>query len=1037
MDIAWKLAAIGYSAGSVRIGESFYSIDYRTGVIDLPKGMLPDIVEIESRIGKLADSEDSFLYLFCEINPQKENIELSARFEVLESKEKEIPDRQTGYGILAADTCYSDIIKGKVSDNRLCRHRNHLLAGRFRTSDGRNHGYGMRIVGGYTSPEAAEFEPVRKLDPTRIFKIREERDQILPGDYCCLKLCKTDDGFQAQIKKDVVNNGAGITAEKKEDYVDTLSFPGCDLLMQQDKERIFLGFAVAGKVRIRISDIEAEITEGKYSETPERAIRCVIPDYPFQRGLFDDEKAFPIGKGKRENAVIYASPEGTKEQEGSVDSPVDFETALLEAGEGSEIILLDGQYKLKSPVYLSSQSGGSFEKRLKIRAHHIRHAVLDGSDLPANAPLMILRGRFWILEGIIFRNSPMSGLYVCGSGNLVKNCEASHNGDTGILICAYPGEDKEKWPSYNHIEDCDSYDNCDSVMCNADGFGAKISIGKGNSFYRCIGHHNIDDGFDLYAKSIIGPTEPVLLEQCIAYENGKTLNDKQIRKNRSGGVGFKLGGEFQAVKHEVWNCVAFLNTQYGFTSNSNPCGTLNYCTSLLNGNKKLDDDYRFYVNDTLLQWKMQGLFPSFISEKGYKRNESILKRCKKALEKRIRSVQSSLKHYEKIIEKGIRPIRRINGEIEFGEITGWNRRFSGIGAVIDPDVKKKILMMIASLGGGGAERVTTILASEFSKKYPVHLLYMSRKKQKYDFDPNVHLIDCAWDSTFLEKHFNIVIRWPFKACTVLMTKWKYHPDVTVSMLHKPNLYNSLICLRDRRIMSERNDPSRKPAIEYQHAKSSYSRADHVVFQSMRVKGLFSKQIQDKSSIIRNPIRVSCFADKLPRNKIVTVGRYVPQKNHEMLIRAFALFYRTHPAYTLHLYGDGELREKLEALIKELHLENAVILEGFKENIHEQIKDARMFVLSSDYEGMSNALMEAMMMGLPCISTSCTGSDELIEDERNGLLVPVGDANALAEAMNRVADDSVLREKLIFNAQLCSMEFEKEQVVRAWERILFR
>ncbi len=228
------------------------------------------------------------------------------------------------------------------------------------------------------------------------------------------------------------------------------------------------------------------------------------------------------------------------------------------------------------------------------------------------------------------------------------------------------------------------------------------------------------------------------------------------------------------------------------------------------------------------------------------------------------------------------------------------------------------------------------------------------------------------------------------------------------MLHKPNLYNAFIQCRDRRIMSERNSPSRKPVKEYKDAKKSFVKADLLVFQPERIQKLFSRDIQAKSIIIRNPIEVPCYADPDPKDRIVTVGRYIQHKNHALLIQAFKEFYKFHPSYTLHLYGDGELKEELQKLIYELNLQEAVFLEGFKRNIHEEIRNAKMLVLSSDYEGMSNTLMEAMMMGLPCISTNCTGSDELLENEANGLLVPVKDKEALTEAMSRIADVEELR-----------------------------
>ena len=974
----------------------------RTMPVKLTGEQHPDTLEITSEHGKFADSEDSFLYCFCQIDPRKENIEISAKFEVLDMDE--IPDNQTGFGILAADTVFSEGNDGRGS---ICVHRNHLLLGRFRTIDGNDHGYGLRAVGGYTSPEAAEYESVRILDPTRMFDIGKKERQIRPGDTCRLCLRKTDDGFQATLQ----------IGEETE----TITFPGCSFLMQQDSKLLSIGFAAARKIRLRISDISAVVSDGKYSETPENTIHCVIPDYPFGRDMFDDMSEDITSRQKSKRTVIYASPEGRPDQEGSETAPMDLQTAVAAAGEGAEIILLNGKYILKEPLYLPSRSGGSFQKRTTIRAQHTRCAILDGSELVKKAPLMILRGRYWLLDGLVFQNSPLSGLMICGSGNMVLNCEARHNGDTGILICAYPGDERDNWPAFNQVEDSDSFDNCDPVMCNADGFGAKLSIGKGNGFYRCIAHHNIDDGFDLYTKSILGPIDPVVLEQCIAYENGKTLENRYIRRKHSGGVGFKLGGENQAVAHELWDCMGFLNQQYGFSSNSNPAVRLHYCTALENGRRNKRDNFLFYCNQakTPSQWVKEGLIPP------------------QTIDGRETGVWLLSRRFRKALEKGIRPARREDGSIDLRQLGRGGILHRG-GAAIDADRNKPVLLMIASLGGGGAERVTTVLASELSRQHPVYLLYMFNKSQTYPIAPGVHLIDGSWSrGTLLEKYLHIRWKWPFMALTILRAKQKYRIDATISMLRRPNLYNSLIRWRDRRIMSERNDPSRKPEEEFKSAKRSYARADHVVFQSEHVKQLFSGKIQAKSTIIRNPVSVPCFADEIPEHRIVTVGRYTKQKNHGLLIRAFHRFRLSHPDYTLHLYGDGELRESLQTLIDELQLQDAVFLEGFRDDVHERIKNAKMFVLSSDYEGMSNALMEAMMMGLPCISTSCTGSDELIEDGKTGLLVPCGDADALAAAMGRVADDEELCKRLRDHAQLQCLDFELGRVARAWERIMFR
>ncbi len=983
-DLKWESKSIGNAVGSILIDDSISSFGQGTDR-ERMEHPFPDHIEIHSRSGKFADSEDVFMYFYFRIDPYKENFRLSGRFEVLEMEE--VPTQQTGYGILAADTTYSN--KGAIS-----RHRNHLLLGRFRTSDGRDHGYGLRAVGGYTDPEASEHKPVRKLDPTRVFHYQDEEDKISEGDACFFCLTKTDRGFEAVMQK----NG----------NEESIIFPGCDFLLRQDKKTISIGFALAGNLKIRISDIQVDLSKGKRSKTPPEAIRCVIPDYPFPRSAFNDQRLLTAKESYR-NRTVYVSPDGNICNKGSETEPLDIHTALHRAGEGTEIILLDGVYHLPEPLYLPSDVFGRYENRIYVHAKNQRQVLLDGSKLQKKSPLLVVRGCYWIFEGIIFQNAPLSGAMVCGSGNIIRNCEARRNGDTGILICSYPGEDRKRWPSYNRIEDCDSYDNCDPVLYNADGFGAKLSIGKGNEFYRCIAHHNIDDGFDLYNKSIIGPTEPVLLEKCIAYENGKTLNGRYVRKNHSGGIGFKLGGEYQAVGHEAWDCIAFLNNQCGFSCNSNPEIRLHYCTSFGNGNHHKSDNYAFYclMNDMKPSWIKEKLFPRY-----------------------RRKISGYLVDRLCCIMLKNRPIREKDGSIRF-DYHSWRRRHSG--ANINTYPKKSVLMLISTLGGGGAERVTSILANELSQKYRVHLMHIYSGKEKYEIVPAVHVIDASWNDRLLHSR----IRWPFKMLSVLSAKIRYRIDTTVSMLYKPNQYNSLIHWMDRRIMSERNDPSRKPVQEFEDAKKSYAKADLVVFQSERVQSLFSEDIQKKSTIIRNPISVSCYADRHPENKIVTVGRYVKQKNHKLLILSFSVFHRTHPAYTLHLYGDGPLLDELQMMIDGLCLDDAVFLEGFKNDIHNEIRNAKMFVLSSDYEGMSNALMEAMMMGIPCVSTACTGSDELLENEKTGLLVPVGDQEALTLAMSRLADDEDLRKRLQEQAQLQSIEFTKERVVRAWERIIFR
>ena len=473
--------------------------------------------------GKLTDSQDSFQFHYRKVNPRKENFRLSATFEV---EDADRIDFQTGYGIMAVDTIANPF--------PLCRHRNHALLGRFRTVSGNNYGYGLRIVGGYTDRWALPQDGRRRLDPSRLFPSRDPESRIRTGDRHRFTLVKTDTGLEASME-----TPGGI---------ETISFPGCDFLLKQDRRAFYVGFAIAGNVRLRITDICFETTPGRISHTPKTAVGHFIPDYPFDRTLLDD---------------------------GTSPAACPLTETLRQAGPGSEIILPDGVYP--GPFYIPETCSGERERPIILRAEHPGKAVIDGSGTTLRLPAMTLRGRYWILDGLVFRGAPSSGLFLCGSYNSVRNCEASGNGDTGILICAFPGSTKKDWPARNRVEACLSHDNCDSVRRNADGFGAKLSIGKGNVFCACKAFHNIDDGFDLYTKSTLGPIGAVTLTDCEAAFNGWLASEEKPVGNPDTGIGFKLGGERQRVRHVLKDCLAHDNAKGGFDANSNPSCRLVRC----------------------------------------------------------------------------------------------------------------------------------------------------------------------------------------------------------------------------------------------------------------------------------------------------------------------------------------------------------------------------------------------------------------------------------------------------------------------------
>jgi hypothetical protein len=210
-----------------------------------------------------------------------------------------------------------------------------------------------------------------------------------------------------------------------------------------------------------------------------------------------------------------------------------------------------------------------------------------------------LQGDYWWLEGMHFRNAydGQKGIVVMGSNIVLSWVKAYFNGDTGIQISGRNNEPKRMWPSNVRVQYSESFGNADDGITNADGFAAKLTVWEGVVFYRCIAHHNIDDGWDLFAKKETGPIGAMLIEESFAYANGRYLNDEMaanypsrpgVRAGYStaaGGNGFKMGGEGIPVLHHARNSLAFWNDGDGFTSNSDPAILLTHCTAVDNYNR--------------------------------------------------------------------------------------------------------------------------------------------------------------------------------------------------------------------------------------------------------------------------------------------------------------------------------------------------------------------------------------------------------------------------------------------------------------------
>ena len=272
--------------------------------------------------------------------------------------------------------------------------------------------------------------------------------------------------------------------------------------------------------------------------------------------------------------TVYASPEGSFKGNGTEGNPYDIYTAIGFLQPGQTLILKGGTYKLTKPIEILYGDNGTSNQIITVQAKKGEKVIVDGQNMTAG---VILGGDYWHFKDIEFTNCAENQkcFHLGGSHNIIENCIFSNNRDMGLQISRISGKDQpnfEQWPSYNLILNCESYNNCDPSMINADGFGAKLTVGNGNVFRGCKSHNNVDDGWDLYTKVNTGAIGFVTLENCESYRNGWRLNDDgtETPYNAGGNNGFKCGGENVAVQHTLINCKAWGNGNNGITTNSNP-----------------------------------------------------------------------------------------------------------------------------------------------------------------------------------------------------------------------------------------------------------------------------------------------------------------------------------------------------------------------------------------------------------------------------------------------------------------------------------
>jgi glycosyltransferase involved in cell wall biosynthesis len=358
--------------------------------------------------------------------------------------------------------------------------------------------------------------------------------------------------------------------------------------------------------------------------------------------------------------------------------------------------------------------------------------------------------------------------------------------------------------------------------------------------------------------------------------------------------------------------------------------------------------------------------------------------------------------------------------------------------------KKRILFVIPSPAGGGAERVVCLLANHLISKYVVTVVFFKPPStaERSLLDPSVAVLDLGKDSRW--DILNMVRR---LRAIYLHTR----PHAVMSFLDFTNIMAVCAALGLKRnfrlIVNERNFPlkhlagSRFGQVKLVLLRWAYNRADLVLCNSRQTKNSLERHFKippSKIDVVYNPISINEIQRRLrepiPEDYsgrfIIGVGRLNRQKRFDLLIKAYAEFKRTDKNNVkLVILGEGNLKEELTSLAQSLCLEKDIFFLGYKSNPYVWIAKAELFVLASDYEGFPNVILEAMACRTPVISTDClSGPNEIITNGLNGILVPTDSPSRLAERITELMANDSLRESLAKEGSLRIKDFAVESLL---------
>ena len=339
----------------------------------------------------------------------------------------------------------------------------------------------------------------------------------------------------------------------------------------------------------------------------------------------------------------------------------------------------------------------------------------------------------------------------------------------------------------------------------------------------------------------------------------------------------------------------------------------------------------------------------------------------------------------------------------------------------------RIFIVINNLGVGGVQKMARFVSLSLKEHHNCKLVGLFSRKNIQNSDEYFQL--CPSKTPYHSVLFKL---------RVFLKKES--PDLILSFGSDAVVLSYLASrgLKIKLIGSERNDPGQLSHLWKAATRFVYPRCDGFAFQLKEVMTYFGLSENNRFQIIPNAYfgkQYNSYVKAAERNDEISCAsaRVDRQKGLDILLKAFSLVHKKHPSYRLAVYGKLTSWDDLKMLITDLDIDGYVDFKGQTDCLSDAIHSSRCFVLSSRYEGIPNALIEAMASGVPTVSCDCPpgGPRMLTENGESGLLCKVEDSEEMADCINRIIEDDELCDTLSSKAHNVQQRFDASSISKRW------